>query len=384
MSADDHYEDARRSLHPWQESATSLLMDGVLSSPSPLQQPFPLPQSWPLWEQVDQEQPARLTFDPSWEQIGDITRANQHSRNLPLHSSEQALALQSIDYFTSEDGRITIRQQQENSVLAGAQNAPPQRLPELPPNRVLDFGTVSQLDGLLNPDPSPLPKTSSQREVSFGQRLTPQRSPVPRRQAAYESTRRLSAGSVKQESCTSTRSSPTLPDPYVHNPTNDGFEPQELISLPSIAQMTDHNRPTKIGDEVHILDPQHNARSGVVTYTVTDVTPNGMCSVRPTADLVVPIQRLLRTRIPYLSLATVFQPQLHTKNGKQEIRSEEVNYGHVTERTVVGGNRKYTVVNCGTGQTYKDLDDSMIGSWSWTDEQADELFTHVCNGDELT
>lgn len=123
----------------------------------------------------------------------------------------------------------------------------------------------------------------------------------------------------------------------------------------------DYSRPIQIGDEVHVLDPQRNDQSGVVTYTVTSMTSEGdICSIRPIRDPVVPTSRLLRAQVHYNDLVQVFQPKLHTRNGHQTLTVEAVGSGFVKERTLVDGERKYTVVNSITQHRYTNLDDNMI------------------------
>ncbi|KAK5096481.1 hypothetical protein LTR70_001655 [Exophiala xenobiotica] len=384
MKAQNPSGSARRRSHTRQESAPSSPMEGLLSSPPPLQQPFPLPQRWPAPEPAAQRVPLRQSsgFDPALEQIGDVTWASQHGRESTLGDAPaHAEARVNRENFTIDNGKISIRQQPRMPAPDARSDIHRQQATKPPPNRLSDFDAVAQMDAALYLKPPSRSNVNARKPISSDSAyLEIEPPPISHGQAASNLSRPHPARSTPQLKGRNQAPS-NLSDPFVRTPPDEPLATTDLVPLTRVTETMDYSRPIQSGDEVHVLGPERNDRSGVVTYTVTGMTSEGdICSIRPIRDLVVPTSRLLRAQVHYNDLVQVFQPKLHTRNGHQILTVEAVDSGFVKERTVVNGERRYTVINSITQHRYTNLDDNMIALVDGFNHDAGEPRLHS-NGD---
>ncbi|KAK5945791.1 hypothetical protein PMZ80_002999 [Knufia obscura] len=374
MNAHKHRGGAQRQSTSQQEHDATSPMEDVLSSPPPLQQPFPQPQSWPPPERATQPtataQP--VTFDPSWEQIGDVVRASDHGRrNIFTQMGKQPESYKNNDFYLNNNGEISVRQQVLNLMPDETFNNQHRSPAKPPPNHVLQFNRPSQTFATSNQSPAPLSSAIQQRQHASRQLMSPQPN-TPLQGLGGTTDQPQPTMDAKQAPVALTQAPEAQPDPFVQDTAAQDFEVDGPIPPPCLVELNGYSRPIQIGDEVHILDPERNDRSGMVTYIVTGFTAGGLCSIRLKADMFVPVDRLLRTQVSYLAQVSVFQPRVQVRDGKPQVRMEEVDAGLVMDRTVVNGSRRYTVVNGETGRSHEGLGDDMIGTWEMTPEQVEE------------
>lgn len=259
MKAQNPPRGARRRSQTRQESAPSSPMESVLPSPPPLQRSFPLPQSWPAREQAVQHVPQRQSsgFGPAWEQIGGVTRASQHGRKSTFGDApEHAEAQFNTENFTIGNGKISIRQQPRIPAPDARSNIHRQPPTEPPPNCVLDFDTVAQIDAALYLDPPSRFNINARRHITSGSAcLEIGLTPVSQGQAASNPRRPRPARSTPQLRGPN-QAPPDLPDPFVHSPSDQHLATTDLVPLTSVVETMDYSRPIQLGDEVHVLDPQ--------------------------------------------------------------------------------------------------------------------------------
>lgn len=139
---------------------------------------------------------------------------------------------------------------------------------------------------------------------------------------------------------------PPNPDPDPES-TSHGAIPSFFFRSSSdrLSQQASLSRPLQIGDEVHITDHQGNDSTGQVTYQVTQIDPTkGLYTIVPLPRaLLAPPNKLVRAPIPNLGFASVFQPEVQLRNGKQEVDFEEIDFGVAKRRWVVNGERRCAV-----------------------------------------
>lgn len=134
-----------------------------------------------------------------------------------------------------------------------------------------------------------------------------------------------------------------------------------------LSQQSTLIQPLQIGDEVHLTDSEGNDPTGHITYKITQIEAStGVCTLVPVPrPLYARLGRLIRAPIPHDGFASVFQATKHTKNGKQETRIEEVDFGVVKQREVEHGQRRYIVESwTRLGVLHTGLgDDSIAAGW---------------------
>lgn len=310
-----------------------------LSPPSP--SPLRLHQSSLLQPSSEQVQHPLPASSSAWEQIGGITRANHHDR---IHDAMQPSATESESLIkdstnANRDANAQPREYGSPTAMRDLNRQPP----PTPTNNV-DSRPI---------DPS---SSVSQRYVDRTARSAPRQVSVQGqpRQNVQENPILMSTA-PKNQPVQTFHASQSLPRQTTNTYPNPSAP---LLRLP---ETIDYNRPFLIGDEVHLTDRAGCDQTGTVTYFVTAVTADGAVSLLPTHDIIAPASRLVRAGVEHLAEAQVFAPRVRrSRNGQQIVQLEVVGQGLVTSRTVVEGERRYTVQNVARGTRYDGLTDAQI------------------------
>lgn len=154
------------------------------------------------------------------------------------------------------------------------------------------------------------------------------------------------------------------------HPNNAGIAQASWVNPSDFRMVTlsemNLNRPLEIGDEVHLLNDNRSDLFGEVTYKITSIS-DGLCHIVPVpTTLRCPVSRLVRAPLQEGDIVSVFQSMIHTINGVQEIRNEQADWGAITKRYVVNGERRYNVVSWDeryVGRMWEGMSDAELGQY---------------------
>lgn len=330
---------------------------------------------------TSQKKKKNLGVDPSWTQLGGIAQAGQQTMNDDLD-----LWFDSFDDNSNDNGNIS----GSGSVVQGS-GYPKILVPDSNDNSAgndmlaefaasLRNGTPGRFNNTLNvpiDNFSARKRGTSTTKPLFDQDMHLYNQPQPQTQP-HEDTY---SNPVQPTNITNLYTFPTtntnqnpVPNPVpasIPNHINPSLiKPTHLppsqrlpmILLPS----TNPDRPLQLTDEVHLLDPTQSDPSGQITYKITNVDAQGMYTIVPLpVSLRCDATRLLRAPLGEGDIVSVFMNAGVNDGGDAGgIETKQDDWGAITRRWVVNGERRYNVVSWDekwAGRIWEGLRDEQVG-----------------------